>query len=108
MSVLRPRNRLVYSRVSEDEYQRFSRMCQSTGSRSTSDLARSAMEGMIRESDDGSKAPGSRDLTTTLESLISEVNHKVDQLKVSLNAHHSCAPPVQSAEERASYNGDDV
>lgn len=50
MPVLKPRNRLVYFRVSEDEFQQFSRVCTSEGARSLSELARSAMHRAINES----------------------------------------------------------
>ena len=44
MAVLRPRSRLVYFRVSEEEYDLFAGMCQSEGARSISDLARLALQ----------------------------------------------------------------
>ena len=47
MSVLKPRNRLVYFRVSEDEFLQFSEMCHSVGARSLSALARTAMQRML-------------------------------------------------------------
>ena len=53
MSVIRRRNRQVYFRVSEDEFQRFVELCNSAGARSISDLARSAIEKLLRESTDG-------------------------------------------------------
>jgi hypothetical protein len=50
MSVARPRNRLVYFRVSEDEFQRLSGMCHGAeGARSISELARSAVNRMLSE-----------------------------------------------------------
>jgi hypothetical protein len=47
MPVLKPRNRLVYFRVSEDEFLQFSAMCHSEGARSLSALARTAMQRML-------------------------------------------------------------
>jgi hypothetical protein len=44
MAVLRPRNRLVYFRVSEEEYDLFTGMCQSEGARNSLDLARLALQ----------------------------------------------------------------
>jgi uncharacterized protein YukE len=50
MSVAKPRNRLVYFRVSEEEFQKFSSMCQGNeGARSISDLARSAVTRLIAD-----------------------------------------------------------
>jgi len=52
MPVLKPRNRLVYFRVSEDEFLQFSAMCQSAGARSLSALARTAMQRMLAPKDE--------------------------------------------------------
>lgn len=49
MAVLKPRNRLVYFRVSEEEFQLFTSMCQSEGARSISDLARVALQRLAHE-----------------------------------------------------------
>jgi hypothetical protein len=49
LSVLKPRNRLVYFRITEDEFQRFHRMCGPSGARSLSHLARAALERMLNE-----------------------------------------------------------
>jgi hypothetical protein len=49
MPVLKPRNRLVYFRVSEDEFLQFSAMCRAAGARSLSALARTAMMRMLAE-----------------------------------------------------------
>ena len=50
MSVARPRNRLVYFRVSEDEFQKLASLCQGPeGARSISDVARSAVTRMLAE-----------------------------------------------------------
>ncbi len=50
MSVLKPRNRLVFFRVSEDEFQKLSSMCTAgDGARSISELARSAVHRLIAE-----------------------------------------------------------
>jgi hypothetical protein len=43
MPVVNPRNRLVYFRLSEDEYSELSDICQQRGARSMSELARSAV-----------------------------------------------------------------
>jgi hypothetical protein len=47
MAVLKPRTRLVYFRVSEEEFQQFNRICESEGVRCLSDLVRSAMERVV-------------------------------------------------------------
>ncbi len=49
MSNIRNRTRVVYFRLSEEEFQRFRELCQRLGARNMSDLARSAMELMFQE-----------------------------------------------------------
>ena len=53
MSVIRPRNRLVYCRVSEDEFAKVSNLCESVGARSVSDLFRLALTRMLNEESSG-------------------------------------------------------
>ena len=43
MPVLKPRNRVVYFRVSEEEFNSLQSMCSNHGARSLSDLARTAV-----------------------------------------------------------------
>jgi hypothetical protein len=82
MSVLRPRNRLVYFRVSEDEFQQFSGICDSAGARSISDLARVALQRMIR---DGARGPGNLAARLeALETIMCGLDSKVHQLFVLL------------------------
>lgn len=49
MAVLKPRERLVYFRVSEDEFRQFVSVCEQAGARSLSDLARNAVQKLIAE-----------------------------------------------------------
>jgi hypothetical protein len=49
MAVLKPRNRLVYFRVSEEEFQLLTSMCQAEGARSISELARVALQRLAHE-----------------------------------------------------------
>jgi hypothetical protein len=92
MSVVRPRNRLIYFRVSEDEYQEYNRICESTGSRSISDLARSAMQHMAQNGRDH-RDPVSEKLTI-LETLVIDLSRKVHQLAVSVGRplHEEAGP----------------
>lgn len=83
MSVLRPRNRLVYFRVSEDEFERFNHVCELMGARSISDLARSAVQSMIQDGKNGHADRISEKLTA-LEAMVHELNCKVHQLTLSL------------------------
>lgn len=78
MSVLKPRTRLVYFRVSEEEFQQFNRICESIGARSLSDLARSAMQNMMTE---GTRQPNSlHTRLTALEAAIDRMNTKLSHL----------------------------
>jgi Arc/MetJ-type ribon-helix-helix transcriptional regulator len=47
MTVLRTRSRMVSVRLSESEYQALLELCSSSGSRSISDLTRSAMSALL-------------------------------------------------------------
>src|SRR4051794_31685127 len=50
MSNVKPRNKLVYFRISEDEFHKLSRMCQGVeGARTISELSRSAVNRMLAE-----------------------------------------------------------
>lgn len=79
MSVLKPRNRLVYFRISEDEFQKVAEMCQSEGARSLSDFARLAMQRQIR---DGSETPDTimKEKLRVIDEIIGELNRKLQQL----------------------------
>lgn len=83
MSVLRPRNRLIYFRVSEDEYQKYNHACESTGSRSISELARIAMESMVQNSDKHEDVVTER--LSVIETLVTDLYRKVHELSVSIS-----------------------
>lgn len=68
MSVLRPRNRSVYFRVSEEEFQKLSSLCLSEGARSLSEMARLAIQQKLADA----------------ESQPDRVSERLDQLSVLL------------------------
>ncbi|HBY62981.1 MAG TPA: hypothetical protein DEH78_24420 [Solibacterales bacterium] len=80
MAVLRPRNRLVYFRLSEDEFEKINSACHATGARSISDLARHALQKMIEEqrpsADDSPLAIRLR----TMDDMIRTLNQNLEQL----------------------------
>ena len=80
MAVLKPRNRLVYFRVSEDEFQQFVQLCQKEGARSISDLARDAMHRLVEANGatNGNGAPSPQ--VKILDKLIGEVSAQLQQL----------------------------
>ena len=74
MAVLKPRERLVYFRISEDEFHQFLSVCEQEGARSVSDLARNAVQRLIA---DCKRQREERDIAPTmqkLEQLIAEVS----------------------------------
>lgn len=85
MAVLKPRKRLVYFRVSEEEFQRFSIMCDSTEARSLSDLARTALERMMHDGNAGAEVKLTQklalldDLIQKLQSKLYQLDHLVEQ-----------------------------
>ena len=87
MSVLKPRNRLVYFRISEDEFQKVARMCQSEGARSLSDFARSAMQRLIQDGSESVDATLAAKLKL-IDQIIFDLNQKLEQLNDLLQVHH--------------------
>ena len=86
MAVLKPRERLVYFRVSEDEFRQFVSVCEQAGARSVSDLARSAVQRLIA---DGNRQREDEALTNKmhrLERLIAQVTEQLQLLNNQANA----------------------
>lgn len=79
MAVLKPRSRLIYVRISEDEFQKFMSLCQTEGARSMSDLMRAALQRMIVEEPNPAERRQAAQLQT-LGELIHEVSEKLGQL----------------------------
>ncbi len=84
MPVIRPRNRLVYCRVSEDELAKVSGLCESMGARSLSELLRVALTRMLNEA-----SSGRDDLVLQrlgeIDQIIRELNGKVEKVTAQLN-----------------------
>jgi hypothetical protein len=97
MAVLKPRNRLVYFRISEDEFQKVAEMCQVEGARSLSDFARSAMQRLIR---DGSENPDllMKEKLLVIDEIIAELNRKLQQLTqlLEIRGHEQDQNPARS------------
>lgn len=73
MSVLKRRNRVVYFRVSEEEFEQYTQLCITQGAFSISDLARSAMRQML----DGQRGSLEYEVVEKLKELheaLSELN----------------------------------
>lgn len=83
MSILKPRTRVVYFRVSEEDFHRLVDLCPARGARSISELARSAMQSIIRGAQDD---PGDREVVETLHAIdktVSEMNQNLKRLMPS-------------------------
>ena len=79
VTVAKRRDRLVYFRISEEEFEQILKACDSKGARSVSDLARAAVLEFIRPA----KTEPGQQLSETLNSLsavLDEINHSVRQL----------------------------
>jgi hypothetical protein len=85
MAVLKPRNRLVYFRVSEEEFQLFSGMCEIEGARSISDLARLALQRLAQEHRLNTEGDFIGKLRVINE-VLSELGEKVERLKTQLES----------------------
>jgi len=80
VAVLKPRERLVYFRISEDEFRQFVNVCEQEGARSVSDLARSAVQRLIA---DGHRQKEDDEMTEKmhkLEKLIAAVTEQLQML----------------------------
>lgn len=77
MAVLNPRNRIVYFRVSEEEFQNLRTYCETYGARSVSDLARSAVLGTVQ----GQNPAGESELLAKLR----EIDHSIGRLSRKLD-----------------------
>ncbi len=80
MAVLKPRERLVYFRITEDEFNQFASVCQQEGARSISDLARSAVQRLIAECNREHEAEGLAPRVEWLEKMIAEVTAQLQML----------------------------
>ncbi len=80
MAVIRPRERLVYFRISEDEFRQFIRECEQGGARSVSDLARSAVQRLIADGQRKREEKELEDRMQVLENLIAAVTEQLHLL----------------------------
>ena len=80
MAVLKPRERLVYFRVSEDEFRQFVSVCEQAGARSVSDLARNAVQRLIAEGQRQRDGHELEEKMQMLERLIAAVTEQLQML----------------------------
>jgi len=80
VSILKPRTRIVYFRVSEEDFHRLVDLCPARGARNISELARSAMQNIIRGVQSDTE---DREVVETLHAIdktVSEMNRYLKQL----------------------------
>jgi hypothetical protein len=80
VAVLKPRERLVYFRVSEDEFRQFVSVCEEAGARSVSDLARNAVQRLIADGRRHREDHGIEEKIQVLERLIAAVTEQLQLL----------------------------
>jgi hypothetical protein len=80
VAVLKPRERLVYFRVSEDEFRQFVSVCEQAGARSVSDLARNAVQRLIAEGQRQRDGQELEEKMQVLERLIAAVTEQLQLL----------------------------
>ena len=83
MAVLKPRERLVYFRVSEDEFRQFVSVCEQAGARSVSDLARNAVQRLIADRQRLREDHGIDEKIRVLDRLIAAVTEQLHLLTVN-------------------------
>jgi DNA-binding transcriptional regulator GbsR (MarR family) len=88
VAVLKPRERLVYFRVSEDEFRQFVSVCEQAGARSVSDLARNAVQRLIAE---GQRQRDGNELDEKMQKLERLIAAVTEQLRLLSN------PPREAA-----------
>jgi DNA-binding transcriptional regulator GbsR (MarR family) len=108
VAVLKPRERLVYFRVSEDEFHQFVSVCEREGARSVSDLARNAVQRLIAECQ---KNREDRELTPKveqLEKLVAELTGQVQTLAELLRGKDGWKPAGAGAGQPLPATPEDV
>ena len=105
MAVLKPRERLVYFRISEDEFRQFVSVCELEGARSVSDLARSAVQRLIADGHRHREDDEMIEKMHKLESLIAAVTQQLQLLVTSQNDQGTAMALAKRVEECVSNNG---
>jgi DNA-binding transcriptional regulator GbsR (MarR family) len=96
MPVLKPRERLVYFRISEDEYRQFTSVCEQAGARSVSDLARNAVQRLIADGQRDQHEERMEEKLRVLERLIEEMKQQLKALGIN-SANDNLALDVAGA-----------
>ena len=81
MSNVRNRNRMVYFRVSEDEFKQFKDLCARHGARNMSDLVRSAIKALTSHRSDG--------FATEVAVRLQQLENSVERLSQTISQNPS-------------------
>jgi hypothetical protein len=100
VAVLKPRERLVYFRISEDEFRQFASVCEQAGARSVSDLARNAVQRLIAEGNRQREGDDMSEKMFRLERLIAAVT---EQLQLLAANQSGSVAPLEFAEGTHEY-----
>jgi hypothetical protein len=106
VAVFKPRERLVYFRISEDEFRQFSSVCEQGGARSVSDLARHAVQRLIADGQQQREGQELEEKMRVLESLIAAVTEQLHLLATSresavgTNAFHPVTETVPAGQNK--------
>lgn len=94
MSVLRPRNRLVNFRLSEDEFDRLKASCALQSARSVSDFARTAVLDRMETSSPGSHTSTPRQFQ--MDNRLAELESQMGQLLNLISATGMSHAPMEA------------
>jgi len=89
MSVIKPRNRLINFRLTEEEFDYLHRACHEQGARSISDFAR----GAVLQQAGTAAAPAGAPDASRLERLILQLDGRVTDLITALRPASATTPP---------------
>lgn len=95
MPTIKPRTRVVYFRISEEEFTKFCDLCEEQGARSLSELARIAVYAMLQPAGDGLK--DGKDISRRLSDLERSI--------LELNDHLRTLTQVPENESKQIYRG---
>ena len=81
MSNFRNRSRIVYFRISDDEFQQFTELCVRYGARNMSDLVRSAIKALISRTPD--------DLSAEIAGRLQQLENSVERLNQTMTQNRT-------------------
>jgi len=101
VAVLKPRERLVYFRISEDEFRQFVGVCEQEGARSVSDLARTAIQRLIA---DGNRHRNGEELAEKMHRLEELILSVTEELRLLTAARTREAGMVDVASNSKAFS----